>query len=61
MPNLGDMLGYDDLAHREKVWAAFVSSPEWKKMSSQPGVSDPEIVSNITNSIVRPLGFSTIK
>ena len=61
MQNLTYMLGYDDLAHREKVWAAFVSSPEWKKISSQPGVSDPEIVSNITNWMVRPLGFSAIK
>lgn len=61
MQNLTYMLGYDDLAHREKVWAAFVSSPEWKKMSSQPGVSDAEIVSNITNWMVRPLAFSAIK
>jgi hypothetical protein len=61
MPNLTYMVGYDDLAHREKVWAQFVSSPEWKKMSSQPGVSDAEIVSNISNYIVRPLPFSAIR
>lgn len=61
MPNLTYMVGYDDLAHREKVWAQFVSSPEWKKMSSQPGVSDGEIVSNISNYIVRPLPFSAIR
>ncbi|HYP14235.1 MAG TPA: NIPSNAP family protein, partial [Bryobacteraceae bacterium] len=61
MPNLCYMLAYDDLAAREKAWATFVSHPEWKKMSSQPGVSDAEVVSNISNSIVRPLPFSQIK
>jgi hypothetical protein len=61
MQNLVYMVGYDDLAHREKAWSAFGSSPEWKKMLAQPGVSDPEIVSNISNYIVRPLGFSAIK
>jgi hypothetical protein len=61
MQNLTYMVGFDDLAHREKAWGAFGSSPEWKKMSSQPGVSDAEIVSNISNSIVRPLGFSAIR
>jgi hypothetical protein len=61
MPNLTYMVGYDDLAHREKVWAAFVAHPEWKKMLAQPGVSDAEIVSNITNSIVRPLAWSAVK
>lgn len=61
MPNLTYMLGYDSLAAREKSWSSFVSSPEWKKMSSQPGVSDAEIVSNISNIFVRPLAFSDIR
>lgn len=61
MPNLTYMVGFDNLAAREKIWAAFGSSPEWKKMSSQPGVSDGEIVSNISASILRPLPFSEIR
>jgi hypothetical protein len=61
MPNLTYMVGFDDLAHREKAWSAFGSSPEWKKMAAQPGVSDAEVVSNISNYIVRPLGFSAIR
>ena len=61
MPNLTYMVGFDNLAAREKLWSAFGSSPEWKKMSSQPGVSDAEIVSNISASIVRPLPFSDIR
>ena len=61
MPNLTYMVGYDDMAHREKVWTAFVGHPEWKKMLAQPGVSDAEIVSNISNSFVRPLNWSAIR
>jgi hypothetical protein len=61
MPNLTYMVGFDDLAHREKAWSAFGGHPEWKKMLAQPGVTDAEIVSNISNAIVRPLAWSAIK
>jgi NIPSNAP len=61
LPQLTYLLAYDDMAAREKAWSAFVSSPEWDKMKNQPGVSDPEIVSNISNSILRPLPFSGIR
>ncbi|MDP2998221.1 MAG: NIPSNAP family protein [Bryobacterales bacterium] len=61
MPNLTYMLGYDDLAHRDKTWRAFGSDPEWQKMRALPGLSDAEIVSNITNFLVSPLPFSPIR
>jgi hypothetical protein len=61
MPNLTYMVGYDDFAARERTWSTFVSHPEWKKMLMQPGVGDTEIVSNITNSIVRPIPISAIQ
>jgi hypothetical protein len=61
MPNLTYMVGFDDLAAREKIWSAFGSSPDWQKLRSQPGLADAEIVSNISNTIVRPTGFSGIK
>jgi hypothetical protein len=61
MPNLTYMLAYDSLAAREKVWSAFGSDPDWAKLKSTPGLSDPEIVSNISNSILRALPFSAIK
>jgi NIPSNAP len=60
-PNLTYMLSYDSLAARDKLWQAFGSDPEWKKLSKQPGFSDPEIVENISNVILRPLPFSSIK
>ncbi len=61
MPNLTYMLAYDDLAMRDKVWQAFGADPEWQKLRSAPGNSDAEIVSNISNSIVRPAPFSQVK
>ncbi|HYO81084.1 MAG TPA: NIPSNAP family protein [Bryobacteraceae bacterium] len=61
MPNLAYLVGYEDMADREKVWATFVSHPEWKKMLAQPGVSDAEIVSNISNALLRPASWSAIR
>ncbi len=61
MPNLTYMVAFDDLAAREKNWKAFGGSPEWQKLRATPGLSDPEIVSNITNSILSPLPFSEIR
>ena len=61
MPNLTYMLGYDSLAHREKTWSAFVSDPDWVKLRATPGLSDAEIVSNISSTLLRPLPFSPIR
>jgi hypothetical protein len=61
LPNLTYMLAYDDISARDKAWTTFVNHPEWEKMKGQPGVSDAEIVSNISNSLLRPLPFSVIR
>jgi len=61
MPNLTYMLGFDDLAAREKLWSAFSADPGWQKLRITPGLSDADIVSNISNAIVRPLPFSPIR
>jgi hypothetical protein len=61
LPQLTYMLVFDDLAARDKAWSAFGSSPEWNKLKNEPGVSDGEIVSNISNSILRPYPFSSIR
>src|ERR1022692_121310 len=60
-PNLTYMLSYEDLAGRDKVWKAFGADPEWQRLRTTPGLSDAEIVSNITNYLVSPLPFSPIK
>lgn len=61
MPSLTYMLGYDDLAAREAAWKAFGKDPEWAKLRVQPGLSDAEIVSNISNILLSPLPFSPIR
>jgi hypothetical protein len=60
-PSLTYMLSFDDLGAREKLWHAFVTDPDWKKLSSRPGLSDAQIVSNISNVILGPLSFSMIR
>jgi hypothetical protein len=61
LPSLTYMLAFDDLAARERLWRSFGADPEWQKLRSQPGLSDAEIVSNISNSILRPLPFSAVR
>src|SRR5688572_19693232 len=53
MPNLTYMLVFENMAAREKNWSAFVSDPEWKKLSGTPGYTDAEIVTNISNVFLR--------
>jgi hypothetical protein len=60
-PSLTYMLSYEDLAGRDKVWKAFGADPEWQKLRVTPGLSDAEIVSNISNYLVTPLPFSQIR
>jgi hypothetical protein len=59
-PNLTYLLAFDDMAARERSWSAFAADPEWKKMSSQPGYTDAEIVTNISSVLLRPLACSQL-
>jgi len=61
LPSLTYMLSFDSMAARDKLWSAFGNDPEWQKLRAQPGLSDAEIVSNISNTILRPLAFSPIR
>jgi hypothetical protein len=61
LPSLTYLLAYDDMAARDKAWKAFGADPEWHKLRATPGLTDPEIVTNISNSILRPLPFSQIR
>lgn len=60
-PSLTYMLSYDGLAGRDTVWKAFGADPVWQKLRATPGLSDAEIVSNISNYLVTPLPFSHIR
>ncbi len=61
MPNLTYLVAYDSLAGREQAWTRFLADPEWLKLRAKPGLSDPEIVSNISNVLLQPLPFSPLR
>ena len=61
LPSLTYMLAFDDLASRERSWRSFGADPEWQKLRARPGLSDAEIVSNISSAILRPLAASAIR
>ncbi len=60
LPNLTYMVTFDDMDARQKNWSAFVADPDWKKLSTTPGYTDVETVSNITNLILSPKPYSEI-
>jgi hypothetical protein len=61
LPNLTYMLWYDSLAAREANWKTFINHPEWAKLKATPGLSDGEVVSNISNSMLTATAYSPIK
>jgi hypothetical protein len=60
LPNLTYMLCFDSMATRDKQWAAFRASDDWKSYSTQPKYAFEPIVSNITNLILTPTAYSQI-
>jgi len=60
MPSFVYMLTWADLAARDRAWGAFISDPEWKRLAKTPGYTDPEILSNISNLLLRPAPFSQV-
>lgn len=60
LPNLTYMISSESMADRDKKWAAFRNSPEWKSLSAQPRYAFEAIVSNITNVILTPTAYSQI-
>jgi hypothetical protein len=60
LPNLTYLLVFEDLAAREANWGRFVRDPEWRKLSTTPGYTDPEILTNISNVFLRPTAYSQV-
>ena len=60
MPSLTYMLTFADTADLNAKWNVFVSDPAWKELSQRPQYADAEIVSNITNLYLSPLGCSQV-
>jgi hypothetical protein len=60
LPSLTYMLVFDDMAARDKNWSVFGGDPAWKKLSTTPGYTNAEILTNITNVFLRPTNYSQI-
>lgn len=61
MPHLTYMLVFDTWADREKAWAAFGADPDWIKARDASVKESGQIVSRITNMILRPTAYSAIQ
>lgn len=48
------------MATRYKNRDAFVNHPDWKKLSTTPGYTNAEILTNITSVFLRPTGYSQV-
>jgi len=53
-------LKWDSLADREKKWNAFQADPEWHTARAATEKNGP-IVAKVTNSLLSPTGFSSVK
>ncbi len=60
MPNLTYMLVFNNMDERKANWKKFVSSPEWKALSSIPEYANKKILCGITNVFLKPAAYSQI-
>jgi hypothetical protein len=60
LPSLTYMLGFADVAAREKAWSTFREDPEWTKLSSTAGYTNAEILTTTSNWLLRPTDYSQI-
>jgi hypothetical protein len=60
LPNLTYMLSYPSLGDMKRLWNAFSSDPEWKKLTASSKYSFEPIVTNIDNLVLNPTTYSQI-
>ena len=54
------MLAWESLAEREKKWTAFSNDPEWISKRAETEKDGP-IVQTLSNQLLAPTGFSSVK
>jgi hypothetical protein len=54
------ILAFDDMAHRDKAWAAFRADPERVKAFAETEKDGP-IVARVINTIMRPTAYSPMQ
>jgi len=58
LSNLTYMLGFDDMATRDKNWNVFRKDPDWLKLKANTAYHNT--VSNISDTMLRPASYSQI-
>ncbi|MDW6021603.1 NIPSNAP family protein [Mesorhizobium sp. BAC0120] len=53
-------LAWESLAERETKWTAFTTDPDWLKARDE-SERDGQIVANVTNQLLTPTAFSSVK
>jgi hypothetical protein len=61
LPHLTYLVGFDNMAAREKAWDAFRTNADWARVRNKPGWTDAEAVSNIHAAFLRPTSYSQIR
>ena len=54
------MLAWDSMTEREKRWGAFLADPEWIATAAE-SEKDGQLVQNISNELLAPTAFSSVK
>jgi hypothetical protein len=54
------LLAWESLAEREQKWSAFISDPEWIAVRTETEKDGP-IVATLSNSILQPTSFSSVR
>jgi hypothetical protein len=54
------LLQWESLAEREKKWNSFMADPEWQAKRADSEKDGP-IIASISNTILQPTAFSSVK
>jgi hypothetical protein len=54
------LLAWESLAEREKKWSGFATDPEWLAKRAETE-RDGQIVANVSNQLLQPTAFSSVK
>ncbi len=61
MPNLVYLTPFENLAEREKAWAAFEADQEWQKVRAESIQKGGQVVQNISITMLRATPYSPIR
>ena len=54
------LLAYENMAHRENAWSAFMADPEWIR-ARQETEKDGPLVQRVVNMLLKPTSYSPLK